>query len=246
MGDSSVLRLATLFADLGQELASLSRTSDVFEAFCVTSLRVLPGAAAASVTRGLRGRFETVGSTAPLAAAGDQIQYELGIGPCVDAAQTDRVFRANEIATDDRWPEFGRRVSGLGVRSILSFRLFIEDTDVIAALNLYATVPDAFSDYDEEVGDVLCTHGAIAMTSALARERVEHLEAALRTNRDIGAAMGILMSQYKLTRDQAFDILRVISQTSNRKVIAVATELIETGTLADLEGRRPVGTPLGS
>ena len=43
--------------------------------------------------------------------------------------------------------------------------------------------------------------------------------------------MGILMEQHRLTKDQAFAVLRVASQDSNRKLVDVATEVVETGTV---------------
>jgi AmiR/NasT family two-component response regulator len=54
---------------------------------------------------------------------------------------------------------------------------------------------------------------------------------ALESNREIGVAMGILMQRHQLTREQAFDVLRGVSQDSNRKLSVVATEVADTGIL---------------
>jgi AmiR/NasT family two-component response regulator len=62
-------------------------------------------------------------------------------------------------------------------------------------------------------------------------DRVRNLEAALATNRRIGMAVGILMSSLKVTDTEAFDLMRVVSQRTNRRVRAVADEVIDTGTL---------------
>jgi AmiR/NasT family two-component response regulator len=51
-------------------------------------------------------------------------------------------------------------------------------------------------------------------------------------NRDvIGQAKGILMERFKITAEQAFDVLAKVSQDTNRKVSAVAEDLTRTGTL---------------
>jgi AmiR/NasT family two-component response regulator len=63
------------------------------------------------------------------------------------------------------------------------------------------------------------------------RERVDNLERALSSNRDIGTAVGVLVAQHKLTRDQAFDLLRIASQNTNRKLHDVALDVIDTGTV---------------
>jgi AmiR/NasT family two-component response regulator len=64
-----------------------------------------------------------------------------------------------------------------------------------------------------------------------AQETIRQLTEALQTNRDIGAAIGILMSQFGLTQGQAFDRLRVASQNWNVKLLEVARSVLYTGTL---------------
>ncbi|MEO7261109.1 MAG: ANTAR domain-containing protein [Jatrophihabitantaceae bacterium] len=60
---------------------------------------------------------------------------------------------------------------------------------------------------------------------------MSHLEHALSTNRDIGAAIGVLMASHKITKDEAFDLLRIASQHGHRKLYEVAREVIESGAL---------------
>lgn len=70
-------------------------------------------------------------------------------------------------------------------------------------------------------------------------ERAGHLERAPASNREIGSAMGILMISHKLTSDQAFDLLRRISQHSHRKLNVVAREVVELGMV-----ELPAGIPV--
>jgi AmiR/NasT family two-component response regulator len=65
----------------------------------------------------------------------------------------------------------------------------------------------------------------------LATNRAVNLQRALQSNREIGVAMGILMQRNQFTRQQAFDVLRVASQSSNRKLADIASEVADTGTL---------------
>ena len=198
----------------------------------------MPGAEWASITRGRGGSFETVAATDAVAHQVDQIQYELGTGPCVDAILQETVFCTGDLGADRRWPEFGRRaVAAAGVQSMLSFRLFPEDEDddLIAGLNLYSRQRDAFDDEAQTVGTLLATHGALAVSAAAAPERAAHLQRALLTNREIGVAIGVLMTQHKITGRQAFDLLRIASQNTNRKLADIAVEVGDTGTL-DLPG----------
>jgi hypothetical protein len=64
-----------------------------------------------------------------------------------------------------------------------------------------------------------------------ARERIEHLEIALATNRRIGIATGVVMARYGLTDEQAFELLREQSQVRNKKLRDLAEEVVYTGTL---------------
>ncbi len=66
-----------------------------------------------------------------------------------------------------------------------------------------------------------------------AEAEARHLRRALERSRDIGAAVGVLMAFHKVTRDEAFEMLRRSSQHHNRKVHALALEVISTGTLPE-------------
>ena len=66
---------------------------------------------------------------------------------------------------------------------------------------------------------------------AEAHARADNLEVALHTSRRIGAAVGIVMSQYRLTDEGAVDVLRAISQHTNRKLRDIAEDVLYTGAL---------------
>ena len=63
-------------------------------------------AAAASVTIIEQGRAITVGSTSRMARALDDAQYAAGDGPCLTAAREGVLVRIDDIAADERWPDF--------------------------------------------------------------------------------------------------------------------------------------------
>ncbi len=231
--------LADLFARLGVVVGTPLAPDDALSAVTAAAIQAIDGAEAAAVTKG-RGRdFETVATTSDLPMQVDKIQYELMSGPCVDAVLEHRVFHSNDLRADQRWPEFASRaVAETGVLSMMSFRMFFEEGELVAGLNIYATRTDAFDDLAETTGLVLATHAALALSGAVRLERIEHLERALATNRDIGVAMGILMKSHLATKQQAFDMLRVTSQRTHRKLGAIALDVIETGEL-----RLPGGVP---
>ncbi len=150
----------------------------------------------------------------------------------MDAAVRDEIYRTGSLATDERWPEFGRRANAeYGICSMLSVRLFLEDDDLVAALNLFSTQPDAFDASDVTVAVLLATHASMSVVSTRLNEQVQHLQRALQSNRGIGVAIGVLMTRYKITQQEAFDLLRMASQHTHRKLVDVAQGVSETGTL---------------
>lgn len=230
-----------MYADIDRALLEASREHDTITAVTRLAVTVVPGVEQASISEVYHGTFRTIASSGPAAAAADAIQYELGSGPGVDAITADTVFRSGNIALDTRWPLFGPRAhTETGTTSMLALRLSIEDDDRIAGLTLYSTQPDAFDDHAQIIATVLATHCAMALTAAAAQERAANLHHAVTSNRQIGMAMGILMNSHKIRADGAFARLRTASQNSNRKLLAVAEDVIHTGTLPTVT---PVGAP---
>ena len=133
-----------------------------------------------------------------------------------------------DLSTDDRWPEFAAAAVHLGVRSMLSFQLYT-DADTIGALNIYAAGPNAFTDDSVRTGTLLATHAAVA---AVAAAESGHMRIALQSRDVIGQAKGILMERFRITAEQAFDLLIAASQNSHRKLNEVAAELAATGELS--------------
>ena len=58
-----------------------------------------------------------------------------------------------------------------------------------------------------------------------------NLRIALETRGVIDQAKGILMARHRLTADQAFQVLVRMSMRTNRKLRAVAEDLVHTGEL---------------
>jgi ANTAR domain/GAF domain len=231
--------LATIFAEVERELAGADPRTTL-ELLAHKAREMVPGAQMAGVSVGRNGAFSTPAATDDLVQRVDQIQYDLRSGPCVDAIEEDTTFTVADLRSDPRWPTFGHRAfEETGIVSMLSVRMFTEhDIDLVAGLNLYSRSSSAFGADSEVIGTLLATHGALAVSSANAREKARNLMIALKTSRDIGVAMGVLMQRYKITRDEAFNVLRLASQSLHRKLADVALTVEETGDLPPLPQRQ--------
>ncbi|WP_189150597.1 GAF and ANTAR domain-containing protein [Streptomyces lacrimifluminis] len=177
-------------------------------------------------------KVESLAPTHQLVTDSDQLQQQLGEGPCFDAAHSargQRVFRISNLTNDyQRWPGYAPRASALGVGSMMGFLLFTDDED-LGALNFYSHEAGAFTEDSELAGLLLASHAAIAFSSARTHAQMEH---AVATRHLIGEAMGILMGRHHITEEQAFDVLRRYSQKKNIKLREVARRVCEQGTLS--------------
>ncbi len=241
--DDELREVAESFSQLETELESMGPAATL-DAVARMAVERLPGACCASITSYAHGRFRTVAATDERARRADEIQYALGSGPCLDAIVEDTLYRPRDLRHDDRWPEYGAKVSSeLGLLSMLSYRLGHETDDSVDGLNIYADEVAAFDERAELVGLMLATHGALAVALSANQLQVENLQRALASNREIGVAMGILMARHHVTRDQAFGLLRMASQNANRKLHDVALQVVDTGALPAIAGHRPAGPP---
>jgi len=196
----------------------------------VVSLAVtmVPGADEATITMvRARRHVYSAAATGDLARWFDSLQNETGDGPCLDAMWKQQTIRVNDLAADPRWPVLGPRAGARGVGSMLCLQLFVH-ADTLGALDLLAHEKAAFTDESEHIGLLLASHAAIAVADA---QNLEHATIALASRDIIGQAKGILMERFKITSDQAFDVLAKVSQDTNRKLYAVAEDLTRTGRL---------------
>jgi GAF domain-containing protein len=171
--------------------------------------------------------LRTVATTDPVPEHLDELQKELGTGPCLTAARKQIVVRIHDIGADSRWPRFREAAVDHGVGSMLCLPLNVGD-DLFGTLSLYSSEVGAFRDGAEPVARLLAALAAVALAES---RHAEHLRAAL-VNRDlIGQAKGILMRDRRITAAEAFGLLRQRSQNSNTKLVDVAQQVIETGTI---------------
>jgi GAF domain-containing protein len=197
---------------------------------------VMPGNPEASVLLLVKDEPRTVVSTGQLAVDLDERQYDRGHGPCLHAARTGELTEIADTRTDGRWPDYLPSAVEHGNLSSLSIPLIIaEDEQVSGALNIYARVPDAFDEDSRSIGTRFAPYAAVAAGNMYAyqsaRDMADNLQAALESRAIIDQAKGVLIERYKVTPDQAFQLLAQASMSANRKVRDIADHLVHTGEL---------------
>ncbi|MCW2699423.1 MAG: hypothetical protein JWQ45_958 [Blastococcus sp.] len=218
-GGLDVVRMLDQFQDVASFLDSLVRWA----------VEQTPGAEACGLTLEQAGRGMTVTYSGELAARGDERQYELDDGPCLESLRSGKVVAVADMAQERRWGRYPERAVDAGVRASLSLPLTVGEGGR-GALNLYASRPHAFTDTDAQVGQSWAgqASGALSVAWRMAeREKaVDHLTRGLVTRQVIGQAVGLLMAQRRCTGDEAFDLLKNASQRNNEKLRDVASRMI--------------------
>jgi GAF domain-containing protein len=222
MADQPLERLAEVFGDLAVEMQAQKGSSDTLQSIVEAAPKVVPGARWAGISLVQGTKIVSEVPTSRSVAELDQLQSDLNQGPCLTALREYHTVHIDDMRTETRWPDFGREAQQRGMRSMLSFQLFVRSEN-LGALNLYSDEPGAFSEDSFLIGEILAQHAAVAMIGAAAETQFEN---ALATRDVIGQAKGMLMQRDNLTGLQAFSLLTRASQQSNIKLVDVARWLV--------------------
>jgi AmiR/NasT family two-component response regulator len=106
-----------------------------------------------------------------------------------------------------------------------------------------ALEPCAASDADPRLVEAMVRILELDAELAGARRSIADLTAALETNRDIGAAIGIVMATRGVDSGAAFDLLRQVSQARHTKLRDVAREVVALRRLMVPPEAAPNGRP---
>jgi GAF domain-containing protein len=226
---------ADAFAQLGRIKLSETDLNGVFRRVTQLAKRTIPGASEVSVTLVHHKGAHTPTFTGDLALALDESQYELGHGPCLDAAVSTSIQHVADMTSETRWPDWTARAREAGAGSSLSIGLPVQEA-VTGALNVYATKPHAFDGDALAVAQSFASYAEVAMANAYlynaSTTLAEHMAIAMRSRAVIEQAKGILMAERRCSADQAFAILTKWSQDTNRKLRDVAVLLVRRTTAA--------------
>jgi GAF domain-containing protein len=221
-----------LWRDLSRVVLVDRTLEQVLDEITAIASRGIPGAEATSSTLIRGDRPFTAAYTGEMALAADELQYEHGYGPCMDAGRGNVVLRVDDMRAETRWPHYVERVLETGVRSSLSVPLPYQGTS-IGALNVYSTEPHAFASPESlEAGLQVAEAIAVAVVNADAhaqlRDQALNMRIAMDSRAVIEQAKGVLMAQRHVDAAQAFDILREASQRYNRKLRDIAQGIVSS------------------
>jgi GAF domain-containing protein len=170
------------------------------------------------------------------ASASDQVgqileegQEQLAQGPCSTAFAQQAPAAVRNAANDPKSGDLASVLLGMGVMAALSVPVEVEGGP-IGTLDVYArsqrdwdaSEVAALQAYAGVVGSLLANASVARVQGRLATQ----LQTALEHRSVIERARGMLMVQYNLDAQTAFERLRGRSRSSGRKMVDIATELL--------------------
>jgi GAF domain-containing protein len=218
-----------VYAELGRIKFGETDLDGVLTRVAALAQKALPGATEVSITLVRDQRAFTAAATGAMARQLDEWQYEIGSGPCLQAAADKATVSVPDLSTETRWEEWAARAAAAGAGSSMSVGLPIMD-NVAGALNIYGTTSAAFDDEAVVLAQTYADYAAVALANAhlydTTAHLVQHMQAAMESRAVIEQAKGIIMRERRCNADEAFAILTKASQDSNRKLRDVAAALV--------------------
>ena len=99
----------------------------------------------------------------------EQLQSDLGHGPCIAAYETGSAVTVPDLARDDRFLTFGAAATRAGLAAVFTFPLR-HATGCLGALDLYRDTPGPLGEEDLEAAQTLADVAAAYLINAEARE----------------------------------------------------------------------------
>jgi hypothetical protein len=170
-------------------------------------------------------------TTNKVSALIEELQFELGQGPCVDAYRQDRPVLEPDLAHPNtyRWLAFSAPAIKAGVRAIFGFPLQVGAIR-LGALNLYCDRPGPLTDEQHADALVMADIAARAMLLLQADAPPGKLAVELEAGADfryvVHQASGMVAAQLDVSVAQALVRLRAYAFGSDRPIAEVAEEVV--------------------
>lgn len=206
---------------------SLSTAEDRVHELARPFVRFLPVAGASVSTFGSFLGSETISATDAVAERVDELQFDLGEGPCWDAITSRRPVLAPNFAatTSAIWPVFSHAIKSEKIGALFAFPLMVGPIE-IGAVDLYAVEPVALTaDQQRQTVELTSIVSRILLRHAL--NPIESDDTSMFSRRLIHQATGMVLVQLGISADDAHLVIRARAFAENRSMQEVASDVVE-------------------
>jgi GAF domain-containing protein len=194
------------------------------------AVELVPGASAAALTIEGREQSMTFAASDSRVDQLHHLQFQLAEGPAVEALRYNEPRRIDDMNADQRWPTFRRAAARARFGSCLMLPLRT-DRRPSGAISLYSEDGAAFGGVSHDLALLFAAQGGTAVHNAAIYQAsqlmIDNLHTALRSRAVIEQAKGILHAELGVSPDEAFSLLTRRSHHVNRKVHAIAADLVD-------------------
>jgi GAF domain-containing protein len=209
-------------------------------ALATAAKEAIPHAIGAGVSLITDDQPTSVGATDRFVLQADDLQYELGSGPCLSAWSGGEPTYIADTETDHRWQRWSAEAAQTGVRSCFSVPLEGKPHG-LGAMKVYAVAPNAFTAHDQRILVHLATSAAVLLGHIQASDTPQRISETLKETlqaRDlIATARGIIMERHDLPEDEAFGYLLNKAGSEGLTLHELARSVTQRGAR--------IGTPAG-
>lgn len=221
---------ASLFAIVDETVEA----AELPERLCAECLTTLPvDGVGLSLMGGHRvtGRA-LLGASDPVGARLEELQVELGEGPCASAHAERQPVLVPDLSSGHayaRWPMFTSGTRELPVRALFAFPLQL-GTISIGAMDCYRASPGPLNEVTEAL--VVAEAVTLALLQAQARDSDSAAEDsrlvahAVGRHAEVHQATGMISAQLEITTEEAFVRLRAYAYRHERSLKDVAADVV--------------------
>lgn len=214
------LEIAGLLHELSALLLSADGFGPALDRLVVFAAGALPGVVRCSVA--------LIGEGGPLLRAGhgrpgtafDDLQYDTGTGPGLEATRTREPVTAPNLPADARWPALAAAAGTEGIHAVVAIPLDVPRAEV-GAVSLYLPPPGGLGP------DLLLTAMALVNQAEVLLGELRRRDGMSTDAATVDRAVGVIIAQRGCGVREAYDVLGETAQRLGLDRRAVADRLIK-------------------
>jgi GAF domain-containing protein len=223
-------RVAEVFVEFADTLVEEFDVVEFLQMVTTRAAELVDSAAAGLLLADEHGQLQFMAASDERTHLLELFQVQAVEGPCQDCFRLGTsVVNADLTHAQGRWPQFTPRALAAGFRSVHAFPLRLRH-QVIGALNMFGTHEGDLEPADIRVIQALADIATIGLLQERAvREATvlsEQLQGALQSRISIEQAKGALAQIHGVGVDGAFDLMRSFARNNNRRLSAVARDVV--------------------
>jgi transcriptional regulator with GAF, ATPase, and Fis domain len=222
--------LTQTFVQLADSLVEGFDIIDLLAALVDRCVELLHVAAAGIVLADGAGSLHVMVASSEEVHRLEVLQIQTDEGPCPESYSTGAIVSDSDLRVAQlRWPRFATEAVGQGFLAVSAVPLRLRSR-VIGALNLFHAAPGLLPQGDVRLAQAMADVASIAIVQdqalRAAEVRSDQLQHALDSRVAIEQAKGMLSERAQVGMDEAFGRLRSYARSNNRRLTAVAAEIV--------------------